>query len=87
MSDSSNDGDDPDRARNGTFLKGHKKRGGRKAGTPNVLSPTLKEGMLLAAQQSGRDGQGMGGRIGYLRFLAAEHPAFFGRHLLAKLIK
>jgi hypothetical protein len=77
MSDSSNDGDDPDRGQNGTFLKGHKKRGGRKAGTPNVMSPTIKEGILLGAEEIGRDGQGTGGRVGYYRFLAAKHPTFF----------
>jgi hypothetical protein len=86
MSDSSNRADDPDRAENGTFQKGHKKLGGRSKGKRNIMTAAIKEAVMSLAEEHGRDGQGLGGRIGYLRFLAAKHPGSFSSQLLGKLI-
>jgi hypothetical protein len=50
-----------DRERNGAFRPGHKKIGGRKAGTPNAMTPEFKKMILDVAAQFGSDGQGDGG--------------------------
>jgi hypothetical protein len=53
------------------------RRGGRKAGTPNKVSGSLKEAILLAAEAVGADGKGKDGLLGYLTSLARRHPAIF----------
>jgi hypothetical protein len=54
-------------------VKGSKpgeRRGGRKKGTPNKTTAVLKEAILLAAEQTGEDGKGKDGLVGYLRHVA-----------------
>jgi len=53
------------------------RRGGRKAGTPNKVTRSLKEGILLAAEAVGADGKGKDGLLGYLTSLARRHPTIF----------
>ena len=49
-----------------------KKTGGRKAGTPNKINATLKEAILLAAEQVDPNGL-----VGYLRSQAVANPTAF----------
>jgi hypothetical protein len=86
MTNQSDKPSDPDRAKNGRFQKGHKKRGGRKAGTRNVMTPAFKDAIIQAAEEHGRDGNGLGGFVGYLRFLAVDYPRAFAG-LLAKQLR
>lgn len=58
---------------------------GRVKGTPNKITANLKEAILMAAEQHGRDGEGLDGLTGYLRNLAAREPASFAS-LMGKLI-
>jgi hypothetical protein len=79
-------GSAPGRARDasqrpGSFEKGHKKVGGRKRGTPNVMTRERKEALLQAASQAG----GEDGLVGYLKLLALNHPKTFCRLLGALL--
>lgn len=61
------------------------KTGGRQAGTPNKLTATVKEAVVLAAEQTGQDGKGKDGLIGYLKHVAAtDVKAFAG--LLGRVI-
>lgn len=58
---------------------------GRKHGELNKTTRTLKEAILLAAEQSGNDGKGKEGLVGYLRRVADEDvKAFSG--LLGKVL-
>jgi hypothetical protein len=58
---------------------------GRRAGSVNKTTAALKEAILLAAEQVGEDGDGMGGLTGYLRRVAKEDvKAFAG--LLGKVL-
>jgi hypothetical protein len=55
------------------------RRGGRSKGTPNKTTGALKEAILLAAEQTGSDGKGEGGLIGYLKRVAhTDIKAFAG---------
>lgn len=74
-----------DRAKNGKFQKGHKKRGGRKAGTRNVITRTFKDVFIKVLEEHGRDGSELGGLVGYFRYLAAEHPRAYIRLLEKQL--
>ena len=56
------------------------KTGGRKKGTPNKLTASLKEAILMAA-----DGAHPEGMTGYLRLQAIENPAAF-MTLLGKVL-
>ena len=60
------------------FVKGHTKMGGRKKGTPNLL--TIDDILAAAAQQGDKDGT-----VGYLSDIALNHPRVFAR-LLVKLL-
>lgn len=58
---------------------------GRARGVPNKTTKTLKEAILLAAEQSGEDSRGKDGLVGYLRRVADEDvKAFSG--LLGKVL-
>ena len=79
-------GSAPDRAREawerpGSFKKGHKKLGGRKKGTPNLLSTDYKMAILEAAYRVGEDANGKLGIVGYLQWVAIHHPKAFCRLL------
>ncbi len=68
-------GSAPNRAREasqrpGSFEKGHVKIGGRKQGTPNVMTKELKLAVIEAAHRLGSDLKGKDGVIGYLTRLA-----------------
>ncbi len=60
------------RAAGVVFEKGHPKRAGRKKGVPNRLTREIKEAIVGACEQHGRDGKGAGGLEGYLGLLARE---------------
>jgi hypothetical protein len=49
------------------------RRGGRQKGTPNRVTRTLKEAILLALEEAG----GEGGSVAYLRSQANLRPAAF----------
>lgn len=58
---------------------------GRKKGVPNKTTATLKEAILLAAEEVGQDGAGEDGLKGYLKRVATEDvKAFAG--LLGKVL-
>lgn len=58
----------------GTFKKGRKKTGGRKAAEPNKLPTTLKECILRAGEILGEDGKGKNGLTGWIIQLAINEP-------------
>ena len=58
---------------------------GRPKGVPNRTTTALKDAILLAAEQTGRDGQGGEGLTGYLRRLADDEPKAFSA-LLGKVL-
>lgn len=61
------------------------KTGGRKKGTPNKTTKSLKEAILAAAEAVGQDGNGKGGTQGYLEQLAVTEPKAFAG-LLGKVL-
>ena len=69
----------------GNSNNGHKKKGGRKPGTPNKLTRELREAILAAAEHVGLDGKGFGGLTGYFTRLALKNPTSFGS-LLGRLL-
>ena len=71
----------PEDERPGTFKKGHKKRGGRQRGTPNIFSAEYKKDILEAAYRVGEDANGKLGIAGYLKWVALHHPKAFCRLL------
>jgi hypothetical protein len=77
-----NRGSSPGRARDasqlsGSFEAGHKKLGGRKKGTRNLISPERKRALLEAAHRVGSDGNGKDGVAGYFTCLAKRDPTLF----------
>ena len=50
---------------------------GRPPGAKNKVTTTLKEAILLAAEQVGQDGKGKDGLTGYLRSVAVAEPKAF----------
>lgn len=50
---------------------------GRQKGAVNKTTKTLKEAILLAAEESGQDKKGKGGLVGYLRRVADEDVKAF----------
>jgi hypothetical protein len=58
---------------------------GRKKGVPNKTTATLKEAILLAAEQVGENGAGKDGLVGYLRTVAATDVKAFAS-LLGKVL-
>jgi hypothetical protein len=71
--------------RSGRFKKHHAKLGGRKAGTPNLLSPDYKKLLLEAAHRIGSDGDGKNGVVGYFQWVARYHPRVFAK-LLGRIV-
>jgi hypothetical protein len=77
----------PDYARPGSFKKkGREKRGGRKRGTPIVISIDYKKAILEAAYRVGNDGNGKDGLVGYFSWVALRHPEIFCTILLGSLL-
>jgi hypothetical protein len=72
--------------RPGSFKLGHEKRGGRKRGTPNLLSIDFKRGLFEAAYRIGQDGNGKNGIVGYLMWVAEYHPSIFVSGLASILV-
>ena len=66
-------------------MDGAKTGPGRPKGTPNKTTTLLKEAIMLAAEQSGRDGKGKDGLTGYCQFLATDEPKAFAQ-LLGKVL-
>lgn len=58
---------------------------GRPKGSPNRTTAALKDALMIAAEETGRDGKGKHGLVGYLKWLAVEEPKTFGM-LLGKII-
>ncbi len=90
MSHPFNRGSSPGRAREawertGSFKSGHKKLGGRKKGTRNLISPEQKRVLLEAAHRVGSDGNGEGGAHGYFTWVAKRYPTFFFVDLWARM--
>jgi hypothetical protein len=79
-------GSRPTDRRPGTFKPGHEKQGGRKRGTPNLLSIDFKRGIFEAAYRIGQDGNGKNGFVGYFSWVAERHPRIFCSVLLANVI-
>lgn len=50
---------------------------GRPKGSANKTTALLKEAIILAAEETGQDGNGKGGLVGYCAFLAKEEPKAF----------
>ena len=71
--------------RPGTFKPCHEKRGGRKRGTPNLLSIDFKRRLFEAAYRIGQDGSGKDGIVGYFSWVAEYHPRAYGS-LLANVL-
>jgi hypothetical protein len=67
--------------RPGSFKKGHKKVGGRKRGTPNVMTREYKEAIIQAASQA----EGKDGLVGYLKLVALKDPKAICKLLCAML--
>lgn len=72
--------------RPGSFKAGHKKMGGRKRGTPNLISADYKKALVEAATRIGSDGTGKGGVVGYLTWAATRHQTFFYTKIYTRLL-
>lgn len=69
----------------GRFEEGRDKTGGRQKGSVNKTTRILREAIILAAEQLGRDGKGKEGLVGYLKKLGDKHPELF-KDLLARVL-
>ena len=58
---------------------------GRRKGGHNLVTTLIKEALLIAAAESGQDGKGKGGLVGYLLWLSRSQPASFA-NLLGKVL-
>jgi hypothetical protein len=74
------------RPRPGSFKSGHAKLGGRKKGTPNLISADYKRALLEAAYRVGNDGNGKDGVIGYFTWIGTRYPTFFYVELFTRLL-
>jgi hypothetical protein len=77
----------PEEGRNPSwFKKGHVvEGGGRPPGATNKVTRILKEALIVAAVEEGRDGHGSGELVGFLRRLANEDIRSFAA-LLGRVI-
>ena len=87
-----NRGSSPGRARDasqlsGSFEAGHKKLGGRKKGTRNLISPERKMALLEAAHRVGSDGNGKDGVAGYLFWVAKRDRTLFYVDIWSRLLE
>ena len=73
--------------RSGSFEPGHKKRGGRKKGSRNVISPEHKRALLEVAHRVGSDGNGRNGIVGYFTWVAERDLTFFYVELWSRLLE
>jgi hypothetical protein len=83
-------GSAPNRAREasqrpGSFARGHMKMGGRRPGSPNVMTRELKVAIITAAQRLGSDLKGTDGVVGYLTRIAKDDIKTFTMLLRAVL--
>jgi len=69
----------------GTFAKGNEGGPGRVAGSVNKITVELKQGILQAAINRGRDGKGKDGLIGFLEYLSRVELKAFAS-LLGRLV-
>jgi hypothetical protein len=69
----------------GVVVKRGPNRRGRKPGSRNKVTTALKEAILLAAANVGRDGKGRDGLVGYLEKLARTEPRSFAS-LLGRVV-
>ena len=76
----------PAHLRSGSFKPGHKKRGGRKRGTPNAISSDYKKAILEAAYRVGNDGNGKDGVGGYIMWVGERHKTIFYTILWVSLL-
>ena len=58
---------------------------GRPKGSPNKITARVREAIVQAAENHGRDGKGKDGLTGYLTKLAAEEPRAFAS-LLGRIV-
>src|SRR5271169_3585295 len=73
--------------RSGSFEPGHKKRGGRKKGSRNVISPEHKMALLEAALRVGSDGNGRDRIVGYFTWVGERDLTFFYVDLWIRLLE
>ena len=91
MSNPFNRASAPGRARDawtrpGSFKSGHAKLGGRKKGTPNLISIDYKKALAEAAYRVGNDGNGKDGVLGYLTWVGTRYRTFFYVDLYTRLL-
>lgn len=68
------------------FRKGYRHpRAGRRPGNGNRHTRVLKDAILLAAEATGENGEGLNGLLGYLKLIARKEPKSFCM-LLAKVL-
>jgi hypothetical protein len=73
--------------RSGSFEPGHKKRGGRKKGSRNLISPEHKRALLEAAHRVGSDGNGRNGIVGFFTWVGERDPTFFYVEIWSRLLE
>jgi hypothetical protein len=64
----------PGRHRFGSDNQPPKSKRGRPPGSPNKFGRDLREDLMEATERLGRDGEGEGGRVGYLMWLGLTEP-------------
>jgi hypothetical protein len=72
--------------RTGDFKARHGKLGGRRKGTPNLISADLKKKLFEAVSRIGSDGNGKDGLVGYLKWVAMYYPEAYLREILMRTL-
>ena len=75
----------PKRKRGGVLFGRDKPGMASSMGAVAKITRDIKQGVTIAAENLGRDGNGAGGFVGYCEFLGWYHPKAFA-HLLGKLL-